>query len=254
MAIYNSFCFTGHGTSEVTGGYDPGATSQGVRENDLAKLFTEAAKKELSTNPLTKHLVIHYDEQNYVDNDLKGNSYKSNAGISVHINSGNGTGVEVFVPSKESYLAEDFDLVASISKTLGTPNRGVKSRDYDSEKTFIRTNGVKLNYKDYYKEIRQAWEQGISLAILEVGFIDTADLQKMQSKIKEVGFLIAKYIAKINNITLTSSTVSTTTSTSNTSNKKYYRICVGSYTDKQNATNALEEVKKKYPTAFIHEC
>lgn len=209
MATYDSFIFAGHGLSEVTGKYDPGATAQGAKENDLVRLFSAEAKKVLQSNPATKHLRIHYDEQNFVDNDLKNNTYKSRCGVSIHINAGGGTGTEVYVPCKEKVLDNDISLCSNISKLLNIKNRGVKSRDYSSGKTFTRVNGVALSYTDYYKEIREAWKLGISLSILEVGFIDTSDLQKMQSNVEEIGFEIAKYIAECNGIKLTKQEVTT---------------------------------------------
>ena len=43
MVTYNSFIFEGHGISEKTGVYDPGAVYGTVRENDLAdKIVTTA--------------------------------------------------------------------------------------------------------------------------------------------------------------------------------------------------------------------
>lgn len=192
MAAYNSFIFEGHGKSEKTGAYDPGATSGGTYENDIADKIVTAALKYIAPTGLS----IHRDENNYTDDDLAGNTYTARCGIVIHINAGGGTGPEIWVPCKEKTLDSDFEIVDQIAKLLGTPNRGVKSRDYNSEKSFVRTNGVALNYKDYYKEIRQAWEKGISLAILEVGFIDTSDLKKMLGRIDELGYLVARYIAK----------------------------------------------------------
>ena len=250
MATYDCFIFAGHGLSEVTGAYDPGATAQGARESDLTKLFLEEAKKELQSNPASKHLVIHYDEQNYVDNDLNGNTYKAKCGISIHVNAGGGTGTEVFVPCKEKYLEHDIALSSNISKLLGITNRGVKSRDYNSGQTFSRTDGQALNYTDYYKEIRQAWNLGISLSILEVGFIDSNDLPKMKTKAKEIGLEIAKYIAKCNGINLTNQQSSVTQSKPSTTTDVMYRVRkswsnaksqVGAYKD---LNNAIAECKK----------
>ena len=65
MANYNSFLFEGHGYSEKTGGYDPGATNGAVKENDLVDAINKAAKKYLDTTKL----VIHYDENNYTDKE-----------------------------------------------------------------------------------------------------------------------------------------------------------------------------------------
>lgn len=250
MAVYNSFIFAGHGLSEVTGAYDPGAVSQGAKESDLTRLFLEEAKKELQSNPASKHLVIHYDEQNFVDNDLNGNTYKTKCGISIHVNAGGGTGTEIYVPCKEKTIKNDIELCSSISNLLGIKNRGVKSRISGSGNTVNRTNGTALNYTDYYKEIKQAWSLGISLSILEVGFIDSSDLQKMQSKAKEIGFEIAKYIAKCNGINLTNQQSSVTQSKPSTTTNVIYRVReswsnaksqVGAYKD---LNNAIAECKK----------
>lgn len=189
---YNSFVFEGHGISEVTGGYDPGAVTNGHKENDIAGKIVESAKGYLSKTAL----VIHYDENNYSDNDLYGNTYSSKCGVVVHINAGGGTGVEAFVPCKEKYLDCDFEITKNLSTIMGIPNRGVKSRDYNSERTYQRTNGVALNYTDYYKEIRMAWQMGISLMILEVGFIDSNDINKILDNINKIGYEVANYIAK----------------------------------------------------------
>lgn len=188
---YDSFLFEGHGYSELTGGFDPGAVNGSVTENTLADAINKAAAKYLAPTGLN----IHYDENNYTDNDLKGNVYKYNCGISTHINSTQGaTGVEIWVANKEGYLIQDTKLVEEISKLLGIPNRGVKSKDFNTGQTYVRKHGEKIQAQDYYKEIRDAWNQGISLAILEVGFIQE-DLNKIQNRIDEIGYLVAKYIA-----------------------------------------------------------
>lgn len=193
MANYNSFLFDGHGYSEVDGSFDPGAASQGVKEHDLVTTINGFAKEFLGKTSLA----IHYDEQNYLDKDFLGNSYSSKAGLSVHINAGGGTGVEIYVPITEKYLTFDIQLANELSQCMGIPNRGVKSRDYNSGNTVQRTNGVAIGGTDYYKEIRDAWNSGLSLAILEVGFVDTSDLQKMQKHAREIGYYIAKYICNI---------------------------------------------------------
>lgn len=191
MAIYDGFIFAGHGISELTGGYDPGATSGEVKENDLANSIITSALNYLAPTGLN----IHRDENNYTDDDLLGNTYKYKSGIVVHINAGGGTGTEIFVPSNEKYLDCDFMITHAISMDLGIANRGVKSKDYNSEVTTKRVNGLVLGGRDYYKEIRQAWEKGISLSILEVGFIDTGDLGKIQANIDLIGRRVAEYIA-----------------------------------------------------------
>lgn len=193
MANYNSFLFEGHGVSEVDGSYDPGASAQGARENDLVDVINKHAKSYLDKTSLK----IHYDEQNYVDIDIAGNTYSSKAGATTHINAGGGNGVEIYVPINENFLDYEVDLAARLSKLMGIPNRGIRSRDYDTERIIMRQNGVDVGGTDYYKEIRDAWRQGVSLAIIEVGFIDTSDLSKMKGNLKQIGYEIARYICNI---------------------------------------------------------
>ena len=59
MANYNSFLFEGHGYSEKTGGYDPGATNGAVKENDLVDAINKAAKKYLDTTTF-KHIKAEF--------------------------------------------------------------------------------------------------------------------------------------------------------------------------------------------------
>lgn len=246
MANYNSFIFEGHGTSERTGSYDPGASANGFRENDLADKIATSAMNYLK--PLG--LSIHRDENNYADFDISGNTYMSKAGVTVHINAGGGTGVECYVPMREGYLGYDFELVADISNELKIPNRGVRSRDYDSELTYNRTNGVKLNGKDYYKEIRDAWSVGVSLNILEVGFIDTSDVHKINSNIDKIGFAVAKYIANLCGKTLEKPVVKPPVRP-NVSRETYYRVVAGSFKNRNEADKRAAELKSKGYDTFI---
>ena len=245
MANYNSFVFAGHGVSEITEVYDPGAVKGNIKENDIARSIQSAAKKYLTTT----NLVIHYDENNFTDEDLAGNNYSKKAGIVIHINAGGGKGSEIYVPSMEKFLGSDFILVDGISKLLNIPNRGVKSRDYNTGEISIRENGKALNYIDYYKEIRDAWARGISLAILEVGFIDTSDLSKIKSNIDGIGLLVAKYIAEICGVTIKIPT--TNTGTIIAANNTYYRVVCGSFKEKQNAQHRIDDFKRVGFDAFI---
>lgn len=243
MANYNSFIFEGHGKSERTGAYDPGAVSGTVKENDLADAIVTAAMNYINPTGLS----IHRDENNYTDMDLAGNTYTAKAGIVVHINAGGGTGTETYVPCKETFLEEDFKIVSNISTLLGIPNRGVKSRDYNTGNTYLRTNGVALSYTDYYKEIRDAWAQGISLAILEVGFIDTSDLGKIQANINKIGFYVAQYVAKLCGVNLEQPVPPKPPV-----DDVYYRVVCGSFKDKANAEARKNElISKGYPDTFI---
>lgn len=198
MANYDSFLFEGHGKSEKTGNFDPGAVNGNITENQLTEAICKSTQKYLAYINKT----IHYDENNYADKDLSGNTYRANCGIEVHINSAIGaSGVEIFVPCKERVILKDAELIFKIAKELNIPNRGVKSRDYNSGTTYGRINGQALPYMDYYGSIRDAWERGISLSILEVGFIQE-DLLKIKDNIDKIGLFIAQYIASCLNDTI----------------------------------------------------
>lgn len=249
MASYDSFVFEGHGYSEATGGYDPGATNGSVRENDLADKINKAAKKYLDTTSLK----IHYDENNYTDKDLAGNTYSKHCGAVTHINSSIGaSGVEVIVPINEKYLVYDFELAKGISELLGIPNRNVKSRDYDSEGFVQRLDGVPYGGSDYYGEIRDAWSRGISLAIIEVGFIQN-DLAKIQANIDGIGFLIAKYIANNCGVDLKKPAPPkpTTPPPTKPSTEVKYKVIAGGFNDRANAEKRVKELKDKGFDSFI---
>lgn len=246
MATYNSFIFEGHGHSEKNGNFDPGATHNGVTEHSLVEAIVNEAKRYLDKTKLN----IHYDENNFIDVDVAGNTYTSKCGISVHINSTHGaSGVECYVPMGEKYIKFDEDICSAIASKLNIPNRGVRSRDYDSGTYHKRINGKPLNGKDYYGEIREAWNRGISLCILEVGFIQN-DLSKIQSNIKYLGYLVAKYIANANDVSITEDKPTAPTPTQPSSGTKYRVVC-GTYVDKTNALAQQERLKKAGFDSFL---
>lgn len=244
MANYNAFVFSGHGYSEVNKTTDPGAVNGSITEANLAKQICAVAKKYLDTTNLN----IHYDENNYADNDLAGNTYTHKCGISVHINSAQGaTGTEIFVPLKEKNIEADVNIVKKISADLGIPNRGVKSRDYDSGYYLQRTNGVACVGTDYYKEIRDAWNRGISLAILEVGFIQN-DLAKIQANIEDIGHMVAEYIGHCCNVKIPAKVQP---QASVIQDGTYYRVVTGSFKDRAQAEKRIAELKAKGFDSFI---
>lgn len=186
MANYDGAIFVGHGTSEVDGSYDPGATSGGKQEHIIAEKITDKAVDLCRARGLN----IHRDEQNYKDNDLAGNTYNYKYAQSIHLNAGGGTRAEIYAPCKDSYLDAEFYMLKELEK-IGLKNGGVKSRDYNTEKVFMRTNGVALPYSDYYGEIARAYAQGVSLDIIEVGFIDSSDVNIIENNIDRIATIIA---------------------------------------------------------------
>lgn len=247
---YNVGLFVGHGTSEVDGTFDSGAVSGSTREYDLANSIVNKAISLLNGTGLS----IHKDEQNYKDNDTKGNSYSSKFVLSVHINAGGGLGSEIFVPLNEKIFDTESEILNEMKK-LGFNNRGIKSRDYDTEKVIIRQNGVKLSGKDYYKEIRDAWSNGISLSIFEVGFIDSSDVRKIQNNINEIAKIIAQAICNLCDVKLPSEPsppVQAKPETPKPSDGlirvKIDGVQVGAFKDIKNAVKVIEDAMLKGAT------
>ncbi len=229
MANYDAAIFVGHGTSDIDGSYDPGATSGGKQEHIIAEKIADKAVALCRA----KGLNIHRDEQNYKDNDLAGNTYNYKYAQSIHLNAGRGKRAEIYVPCKDTYLDAEFYMLKELEK-LGLANGGVKSRDYDTEKVFMRTNGVALPYSDYYGEIARAYAQGVSLDIIEVGFIDSSDVDIIEKNIDRIATIIANGVLMV-------------------CGKPLYKIETENNSNTNNNVNVKEECKMRYAVCYCNE-
>lgn len=240
---YDTAIFIGHGTSEIDGSFDSGAVNGSIREYDLAKTIVNKTILLLNGTGLA----IHKDEQNFKDNDTRGNSYTSKFALSVHINAGKGVGSEIYVPLNEKMFEVETEILNGMVK-LGFTNRGIKSRDYDTEQTILRQSGIKLSGTDYYKEIRDAWNNGISLSIFEVGFIDSSDLDKIQNKTNEIAKVIADAICNLCNVKMPNTpatppvtqTPQVTVTSSGLFRVKADGVQIGAFKDTKNILSAIE--------------
>ena len=185
MATYDCFINIGHGKRN-DGVFDPGACSGNYQEHDIATKIVNNAVPKIKS----KGINIFVTEQNYYNHTVVKNVYKYKYGISVHLNAGGGKRAEIYTPCRDKNLDVEFYIMNELNK-LGLNNGGVKSRDYNSGVTYIRTNGVSLNYTDYYGEINNAYANGISLDILETGFIDSTDVNIILNNIDKIGTIIA---------------------------------------------------------------
>lgn len=197
MGIYDFALFTGHGQYGIA--YDPGSVGikngGRIEEHHIAALLVAAAKVYLDKTEKN----ILYGVNNYKNNLLNGHTITSKSALSVHLNSvGNPSvcGTEVWVPAKESYLMHDESLCSGIASCLGTPDRGLRSSNFDLPpgNWVPRVHGTSVDFKDYYGEIRTAWNYGVALSILETGFIShEPEIHNILGKVNEIGRLIAKY-------------------------------------------------------------
>lgn len=167
------------------GGNDPGALGNGMRESDLTLRMAQAARDELVRNGVNVCMIREGDTYVFSPNvslELQARTTKAhNAGadvyVSLHINSGGGSGAEVWYPRTDiSYRPE-----------CGTTGRGlagtVLSRLTDGSPFGIRRRGiferknVESTYpdgslSDWYAVIRHSREYGFPGIIVEHGFID----------------------------------------------------------------------------------
>lgn len=239
---YDVGVFIGHGTSEVNGSYDPGAVSNGSEEHYYANLIGEKTTQYL----INSGLKVHLDEQNYVDNDASGNTYRLKYIAEIHLNAGGGRRSECYVPLGEKSFDVEEKFLYDMSK-IGIANGGVKSRDYDTEASTIRTSGKPMSGTDYYKVIRNAWSQGISLTIFEIGFIDSSDFDIIKNNIDYIAKCLASRILELDDKKLNVPTAPTPPVSSDT----LYRVCVGSFANKSNAENLKKELESKGYKPFI---
>ena len=232
MANYDCFVFAGHGDG------DSGAVGNGYKEHEQALILTNKVAKLLTDSGLK----VQTGYNNYNKKLTSGNTYKYKFGYSIHLNAATAAanGCEVYVPCGEKYLNVESNILDELAK-LGFTNRGIKSRDYNTGNYINRTNGKAVSGTDYYKEIRDAWNNKVSLSLLEVCFISNAnDMKLFTSKIDDIAYIIAKEIGKACGVTVTKP-VATPATTSNVT----YRVVCGSFKDKAAATARMNEIKSK---------
>lgn len=250
MANYDLGIFIGHGKSR-DGSYDCGAVGHGYRENDIARELANLTAEELRKGGFN----VHVAEQSFKDNHTYGNKYRLNLVLSYHMNSAssNAVGSEILVPINEEYVSMETNILNRVCKELGLVNRGLKSRDYNSGKWFNRTHGVAVGGKEYFGEIRKAWDNGVCLSIFEVAFISNkGDLDKVLNNKHRIARIVAEEIAKVDGKTLPSgSTASKPTNNPTPTTGGLYRVITGSYASRDNANKQVANLKAKGIDTFL---
>ena len=190
MANYDIFLLRGHGNG------DPGACANGYTEENLAQVIVDRVVELLKGKGVKVFTNSKY-QNNYVTNCLVGHTFNYKFGYTIHLNSAGATasGTEIFVPINEQYVSTESKMCKEIANTLGIPTRGVKSRDYNSEATHLRLEKDGSRGTDYYKEIRQSWQNGLSHSIIELCFISNLnDVKQLLNNKEKVCRIIANNI------------------------------------------------------------
>lgn len=173
------------------GGSDGGASGYGVVEKNVNLSIAQYCYNELSTyTGVTPYMTRNGDE--YVGLQGRVNravAVGADVFVSIHCNSGGGTGAEVWVPNGSSYNygthVEGSDLgnkILAKLTALGLADRGIKVRNserVDGEGPFYYPDG---SIQDYYTVIEASREEGIPGIIVEHAFVDNAsDASKLNS-------------------------------------------------------------------------
>ena len=190
MSNYDIFLLRGHGNG------DCGACGNGYTEENLAQIIVDRVV-ELLKGKGVKVFTNSKAQNNYVTNCLVGHTFNYKFGYTIHLNSAsaNASGIEIFVPINEQYVNTESKMCKEIANTLGIATRGVKSRDYNSGATHLRIEKDGSKGTDYYKEIRQSWQNGLSHSIIELCFISNVnDVKQLLNNKEKVCRIIANNI------------------------------------------------------------
>ena len=244
MSNYDIFILRGHGNG------DSGACANGYTEENLAQVIVDRVV-ELLKGKDVKVFTNSKTQNNYVANCLTGHTFKYKFGYTIHLNSASGTatGAEIFVPINEQYVNTESKMCKEIANTLGIPVRGVKSKDYNSEATHLRLEKDGSKGTDYYKEIRQSWQNGLSHSIIELCFISNSnDIKRLLNNKEKVCRIIANNIL----IYLEKSTypIEVQENKDKTDETMFY-VQVGAFKDKDNAITLQKKLNADGYNAII---
>ena len=157
------------------GGSDSGATCNGLLEKDVNLKVATYCKSVLEQYAGVTVYMTRYDDR-YVGLEERTDIAQSvgcNAFISIHMNSGGGTGAEVYYPNA-NYNQSASDIGYGISEkilnnivALGMRDRGLKIRNSANGSTY--PDG---SIADYYSVIHNSKRRGFAGIIVEHAFMD----------------------------------------------------------------------------------
>ena len=171
------------------GGWDSGAVGNGLREKDLTLQIARYCRVELQKYAGVRVIMTRDSDASVTGvanttNELIARAQiarDNNASLfmSFHINSGGGTGAEIWIPRQASWYSSFNELGESLGQdvlnrlaSVGLVSRGTKNDYYD-------LNGTQLYYPDgsnadSLSVIRNCRKYGIPAVLVEHGFIDNS--------------------------------------------------------------------------------
>lgn len=222
------------------GGRDPGAVGNGLKEKDLVLKIGKIVYDRLKDYNLTVKMFrdddTFYSLRRITD---EANKWKADLFISIHVNAGGGTGFESFIfngnVSRETNRLQS-DVHSEIMKAVNKHN--------------IRDRGKK---RANFHVLR---ETSMSAVLTENLFIDTkrdAELLRSDKFINDVATGHVNGIVKFTGAkrVKTERVQTERVNTEDSDNHTYYRVVTGSFRNRENANNRVEELKKKGFDSFI---
>ena len=166
------------------GGYDPGAVSRGAKEKDIT-LHIGLQLRDLLQRAgfqvvMTRETDVSPGGLTNVNAELHercriSNASRADAFLSIHVNAGGGTGGEIYVYGDGGPIAQlARGIITNVSTVCGTHGQAV--RDGSPKGTGF---AVVCNTE-------------ADAMLLEIGFIDSDDLPKIQSRLNDFAPLIAR--------------------------------------------------------------
>ena len=197
------------------GGKDPGAIGPtNLKESDVALKIGMIIKENLE-NALEKVITTREDDKYYsLDyRTKKANNENCDYFISIHLNSATNTsakGCEVWLYNENSKLKNlANNLCNNLSTKMDTPNRGVK----------------------YSKNLSVLKNTKMPALLIEIDFISNKEVEnnlRNDNHLKNIADTI-------------SSTLLSFVNKSIVEDKVFYRVCIGSFSNKDNAVNLKNE-------------
>ena len=197
------------------GGKDPGAIGPtNLKESDVALKIGMIIKENLE-NALEKVITTRDNDQYYsLDyRTKKANNEDSDYFISIHLNSATNTsakGCEIWLYDENSKLQTlANNLCNNLATKMNTPNRGVK----------------------YSKKLSVLKNSKMPSLLIEIDFISNKEVEnnlRNDNHLKNIADTI-------------SSTLLSFVNKSTVEDKVFYRVCIGSFSNKDNAVNLKNE-------------
>lgn len=233
-------CFiVGHGKSK-SGGYDPGATYNGVHEFRIARQIARYAQRHYNDTYDEPAALLNDEADKYLTERIKyANDRKYDFVAEIHLNAGKGTGVEAYYHKGSDIGRTYADAVCKgIAKALGIPQR-VNGVDDGGDKTKVNSAG-----RDYFAIVR---ETDMTSILIEAGFIDSTDIDKLKTEAgqRACGVAIADAVAKVRG-------VARKTAVEDAKSDKLFRVQIGAFSKRENAEALLKKAKEAgFGDAFI---